>query len=152
MTFMCLGFPLLRPNQLHFKFQYSIYLAWYLIYTTSVILRLALVNWYVNLLILINKSKWEDRFNQTDDKQNYIMPENMRIQKIKKGGVCKKRHPSVQESHATKTCHAWFCWYRYKACFLCLQMKQHDLDFPRKNKTILLFFFSFVMDCQVVVK
>ena len=43
MTFMCLGFPLLRPNQFHFKFQYSIYLELYLIYTTTIILRLALV-------------------------------------------------------------------------------------------------------------
>ena len=35
---MCLGFPLLRPNQLHFKFQYSIYLELYLKYTTTIIL------------------------------------------------------------------------------------------------------------------
>ena len=40
---MCLGLPLLRPNQLHFKFQYSFVLALYLIYTTTIILRLALV-------------------------------------------------------------------------------------------------------------
>ena len=35
---MCLGFSLLRPNQLHFKFQYSIYLELYQIYTTTIIL------------------------------------------------------------------------------------------------------------------
>ena len=41
-----------------------------------------------------------------------------------------------------------------RSMFLCLQMKQHDLDFPtRENgKTFILFFFSFVMDCIVVVK
>ena len=37
--------------------------------------------------------------------------------------------------------------------FLCLQMIQTDLDFPtRENgKTIILFFFSFVLDCLFVV-
>ena len=40
-----------------------------------------------------------------------------------------------------------------RSMFLCLQMK-HDLDFPtRENgKTFILFFFSFVLDCIVVVK
>ena len=38
--------------------------------------------------------------------------------------------------------------------FLGLQMTQHDLDFQtgENGKTIILFFFSFVMDCMVVVK
>ena len=40
-----------------------------------------------------------------------------------------------------------------RSVFLDLQMKQHDLDFQiRENgKTIILFFFSFVMNCIFVV-
>ena len=66
----------------------------------------------------------------------------------------KKRRPSVQECHATKSVTRGFAGTVTRPVFLCLQMKQHDLDFPtRENgKTIILFFFSFVMDCIVVVK
>ena len=54
---------------------------------------------------------------------------------------------------------------RYKKCvtsgfagtvtrpvFLCLQIKQHEIPTRENGKTIVLFFFSFVMDCIVVVK
>ena len=71
-----------------------------------------------------------------------------------KGVVCKNRRPSVQECHGTKKCTRRFAGTITRPMFLYLQMKQHDLDFPtRENgKTIILFFFSFVLDCIVVVK
>ena len=61
--FMCLGFSLLSTNQIHFKFQSSIYLALRLMYTTTInYLTICSLYWYVARDISINKSKWEVRF------------------------------------------------------------------------------------------
>ena len=74
----------------------------------------------------------------------------MLIQTIKKVVFAKKDAHRYKNSTLQKMCHEWL----QGLCFYVLQIKQHDLDFPtRENgKTIILFFFSFVMDCIVVVK
>ena len=52
-----------------------------------------------------------------------------------------------------KKCNAWFSGTIARPVFLCLQMKQHEMDFTTRENgnTIILFFFSFVLDCIVIV-
>ena len=82
------------------------------------------------------------------------MLENMLIQTIKKVVFAKKMPIGTRIPCYKKCVTSGFAGTVTRPVFLCLQIKQHDLDFPtRENgKTIVLFFFSFVMDCIVVVK
>ena len=63
--FMCLGFSLLSTNQIHFKFQSSIYLALRLIYTTTInYLTICSLYWYVARDISIKKSHFFKKITQ----------------------------------------------------------------------------------------
>mgnify|MGYP003683760375 CR=1 FL=1 len=66
-----------------------------------------------------------------------------------------KRRPSVQECHATKKCHAWFCWY--KACVFMFADETTWLWFPdtssrkrQNNYIIFLFISSGLYSCRKV--
>ena len=93
-------------------------------------------------------------FNQTDDKQNYIILENIWIQTIKKTVFTKEDAHRYKNAMLQKSFTRGFLVPLQGPFFKCLQMKQHDLNFPTREsgKKIILFFFSFVLDCIVVVK
>ena len=63
-----------------------------------------------------------------------MMKKNVNLNKWK-GGVCKTRIPCY------KKYHAWFAGTVTRPVFLCLQMKQHDLDFTTRENGKQLFFF-----------
>ena len=61
--------------------------------------------------------------------------------------VYNEKRPSVQEYHAAKKCHGWFCWYHYRACvFMLADDSQHEKK--TKNYIIFLFIRSGLYSCR----
>ena len=95
-------------------------------------------------------------FIQTDCNQNYIMLENMWIQTIKKVVFAKKApigtrmpcYKKVSRVVLLVPLQGMQCF----SAFLCMQMKQHDLDFPTRenNYIIILFIRSGLNSCRKV--
>ena len=77
----------------------------------------------------------------------------MWIQTIKKVVFAKKDVHRYKNAMLQKSVACGFAGTVTRPVFLCLQMKQHDLDLTTRgtDKTIILFFFSFFLDCIVVV-
>ena len=138
---------MLRPNQLHFKIQYSIFSIVHNIYNNNYLKTCA------RDISIKKRASERTYFNQTDDKQNYIILEIFEFKQLKRRYLQKKTPIGTRMPCYKKVSRVVLLVPLQGPFFKCLQMKQHDLDFAtRENgKSIILFFFSFVLDCIVVI-
>ena len=67
----------------------------------------------------------------------------MRIQTIKMVVFATKDAHRYKNTMLQKSVTRGFAGTITRPVFLCLQMKQHDLDFPTREKTKQLYYFSF---------